>query len=89
MVKTVHSAGGQRATTLVIFGWLFFVLSYITENSFFVFVLRAAARVLPKSLVPASRPLLEAAGSLSKAMELTAAAVGGAPRLRAAGRRAR
>jgi len=60
MVKTLHSAGGQRATTLVIFGWLFFVLSYVIENSFFVFVLRAAARVLPKSLVPepTSRPLV-------------------------------
>ena len=51
MVKTLHSAGGHRATTLVIFGWLSFGLSYVIENSLSVFVLRAVARVLPKSLM--------------------------------------
>lgn len=51
MVKTLHSAGGIRATTLVIFGWLSFVLSYVIENSFLLFVLQAVARVLPKSLM--------------------------------------
>lgn len=51
MVKTLHSAGGGSATTLVILGWLSFVLSNVVKNSFFVFVLRAAARVLPKSFM--------------------------------------
>ena len=50
MVKTLRRVTGSVLdTALVVFGWVSFTVSFITDDAVTTFVLRAIARVLPQA----------------------------------------